>query len=36
MPQKSFNVVVNENKVRIYKMENQLCVNDFIRNLQLA
>lgn len=36
MPQKSFNVVVNKNKVKIYKMENQLCVNDFIRNLQLA
>jgi hypothetical protein len=30
------NVVVNKNKVTIYKMENQFCVSDFIRAMQKA
>ena len=30
------NVVVNKNKITIYKMENQFCVSDFIRAMQKA
>lgn len=36
MPNKKPNVIVKYNKLIIYKMENQFCVNDFIRNMQSA
>lgn len=36
MPNKKPNVIVKDNKLIIYKMENQFCVNDFIRNMQSA